>query len=126
MLTSTRTVPAWAGETLSWSPHAGALGISVQVPVGFCLLLLQLCEAEVGFNRKADSLRGPSVAVEILLAPWMLLHHFPRYNAFSSYKPLRMVLFLEPINSALSQTLRFLSLYSKEKYNFFSGVFFVL
>ena len=98
----------------------------MQVPVGFCLLLLQLCEAEVGFNRKADSLRGPSVAVEILLAPWMLLHHFPRYNAFSSYKPLRMVLFLEPINSALSQTLRFLSLYSKEKYNFFSGVFFVL
>lgn len=69
---------------------------------------------------------GISVAVEILLAPWTLLHHFPRYSAFSSYEQLRMVLLLELINSALSQTLRFLSLYSKGKYNFFFGVFFML
>lgn len=69
---------------------------------------------------------GLSVAAEILSAPWLLLHHSPRCNAFPSYEQLRMALLLEPINSALSQTLRFLPLYSKEKYNFFFGVFFIL
>lgn len=44
VLTLMHMVRTWGREAPSVSPH---LGISGQVPVGFCLLVLQLCEPEV-------------------------------------------------------------------------------